>query len=171
MDYYVYNGKYQKVYISDEILEESHKQNGAEYGIEIINAMMESRNPKHLNKLIESLHHEKLQNRVSATFAIVSLNIQSAIPALKNAISMLDESDYQNQISIKAITEAAIILLDGGVSKVKQLFFNDAKFPTLVKELFLSCYSSSRISFTHADIEFLVDATRPTLKKEASHFS
>ncbi|MCL1981930.1 MAG: hypothetical protein FWG53_02400 [Clostridiales bacterium] len=159
MEYYVYNDKNQKVYVSDEMLEAAYHRNGADYELKIINAMMESRNPKYINRLIEALMHEVPQNRINATFAILSLREQSAIPYLKNAISALDENDYKKSISIKAITETVIIMLEGGISEIRNSFFQDAKLMPLIKELFLSCYSCSHIEFTMEDIEFLADAT------------
>lgn len=165
MIYKVFNENNACKKIDDNDIEE-YVSNGGEISREIVQAMGMSHKEEYLEYLYPVLNHSQYYMRLDAAQGIFNLNGKKGLQKLKEREAMLDESEFYELPSEKAVLRAMILRIEKGIEEVKKYFLSDEGYG-IVKYDTPFCYWSG-YSFREEDIELLCFVLENTIHKSTN---
>lgn len=140
--------------------------NGGEIKREIVQAMGKSHREEYLEYLYPVLNHSQYYMRLDAAQGIFNLNGKKGLQKLKEREVLLDESEFMDLPSEKAILRAMILRIEKGIEEVKKYFLSDEGYE-IVKYDIPFCYRSG-YDFKEEDVELLCFILENSINKSAT---
>jgi len=133
---------------------------------EIIMAMGMTHNKKYLKYLYPYLNNEVFYKRREAAQSIFLIDGEEGLENLKKRESQLDDIEYNDPPSEKALLKALIIRIENGVKGSEEYFFSDTGNVT-VKYAQLACYSRGYL-YQEEDIALITKILEAYVEKKSA---
>jgi hypothetical protein len=151
--------------VTDEDIEKSILE-GHPLKSEIIMAMGCSHKIKYLPYIYPYLNDERLHIRLRAADSIMWIDGRKGLEKLKEKEQQFDETDYEYELSEKALLNARILRVEKGVEGVREYFFSEDANEVIQYDLLT--YYGKGYPYQAEDIKLILELLDGYIEKEMS---
>ena len=151
--------------VTDEDIEKSIIE-GHPLRCEIIMAMGCSHKIKYLPYIYPYLNDERLYIRLRAADSIMWIDGRKGLEKLKEKERQFDETDYEYELSEKALLNAKILRVEKGVEGVREYFFSEDANEVIQYDLL--AYYGRGYPYQAEDIQLILELLDGYIEKEMS---